>query len=360
MAGEMFAVILAGGSGTRLWPLSRQSRPKQMLRLLGERTMFQLTVDRLLPMFKPEQILVVTGREHAEELMQQAPEIPRENFLVEPVGRNTAPAIGLAALHLRRRDPRACMAVLPADHYIRDEARFRAVLRAAFQVAERGFLVTLGIRPTYPATGFGYIERGELLGRFGGFLAYRVRAFREKPDLATAERFVADGRHSWNSGMFIWRVDRILEEIARHMPELAAGLRELEGTLGTPEEGEVLRRIWPGMPNTSIDYGVMEKAQEVAVIPAEFGWNDIGSWAALLDILAGDDQSNVILGAEHLGLDTSGSLIFGNGRLVATLGVRDLIIVDTDDVLLVCHRERAQDVRLLVEALKREGRQEYL
>jgi mannose-1-phosphate guanylyltransferase len=160
--------------------------------------------------------------------------------------------------------------------------------------------------------------------------------------------------------MFIWRVDRILEEIARHMPELAAGLRELEGTLGTPEEGEVLRRIWPGMPNTSIEYGVMEKAQEVAVIPAEFGWNDIGSWAALLDILAGDDQSNVVLGAEHLGLDTSGSLIFGNGRLVATLGVRDLIIVDTDDVLLVCHRERAQDVRLLVEALKREGRQEYL
>jgi mannose-1-phosphate guanylyltransferase len=360
MAGGMFAVILAGGSGTRLWPLSRQSRPKQMLRLLGERTMFQLTVDRLLPMFKPGQILVVTGREHAEELMQQAPEIPRENFLVEPMGRNTAPAIGLAALHLRRRDPRARMAVLPADHYIRDEARFRAVLRAAFQVAERGFLVTLGIRPAYPATGFGYIERGELLGRFGGFLAHRVQAFREKPDPATAERFVADGRHSWNSGMFVWQVDRILEEIARHMPELAAGLGALEDALGSPEEGEALGRIWPGMPNTSIDYGVMERAQEVAVIPAEFGWNDIGSWAALLDILAGDDQSNVVLGTEHLGLDTSGSLIFGNGRMVATLGVRDLIIVDTDDVLLVCPRERAQDVRLLVEALKREGRHEYL
>jgi mannose-1-phosphate guanylyltransferase len=250
--------------------------------------------------------------------------------------------------------------VLPADHYIRDEARFRAVLRAAFQVAERGFLVTLGIRPAYPATGFGYIERGELLGRFGGFLAHRVQAFREKPDPATAERFVADGRHSWNSGMFVWQVDRILEEIARHMPELAAGLGALEDALGSPEEGEALGRIWPGMPNTSIDYGVMERAQEVAVIPAEFGWNDIGSWAALLDILAGDDQSNVVLGTEHLGLDTSGSLIFGNGRMVATLGVRDLIIVDTDDVLLVCPRERAQDVRLLVEALKREGRHEYL
>ncbi len=360
MGGERFAVILAGGSGTRLWPLSRQSRPKQMLRLLGERTMFQLTVDRLLPLFKPEHIWVVTGQEHAEELIQQAPEIPRENFLVEPIGRNTAPAVGLAALHLRRRSPSAVMAVLPADHYIRDEARFRAVLWAAFQVAERGFLVTLGIRPAYPATGFGYIERGEPLGRFGGFMAFRVLAFREKPDLATAERFVAGGHHFWNSGMFIWRVDRILEEIERNMPELAARLRDLEGALGTREEAAAMRRIWPEMPNISIDYGVMERAQEVAVIPAEFGWNDIGSWAALLDILATDDQSNVVLGTEHLGLDTSGSLIFGNGRLVATLGVQDLIIVDTEDVLLICRRDRAQDVRLLVEALKQEGRREYL
>ena len=360
MAWESYAVILAGGSGTRLWPLSRQSRPKQMLRLLGERTMFQLTVDRLLPLFRPERILVVTGHEHAEELRRQAPEIPADNFLVEPVGRNTAPAIGLAALHLRRRSPQAIMAVLPADHYIRDEARFRAVLRAALQVAERGFLVTLGIRPTYPATGFGYIERGEPLGRFGGFMAYRVLAFREKPDPATAERFVASGRHAWNSGMFIWRVDRILEEIAQALPDLAAGLRELEAALGTPGEAAALRRLWPQMPNISIDYGVMEKAQEAAVILAEFGWNDIGSWAALLDILAAGDQGNVVLGTEHLGLDTAGSLIFGNGRLVATLGIQDLVIVDTEDVLLICHRDRAQDVRLLVEQLKREGRHEYL
>jgi mannose-1-phosphate guanylyltransferase len=356
----LYALIMAGGSGTRLWPLSRRGRPKQVLKLIGQRTMFQVAVDRLLPLLPPARLLVLTAGDLAEELAKQTPELPRENFIVEPEGRGTAPAIGLGALHVRRRDPQAVMACLTADHYMAHPERFRQVLRAAAETARQGHLVTLGIPPTFAATGFGYIERGERLGEFEGFEVFRAVKFKEKPSPESAAEFVADGRHIWNSGMFIWRADRILEEFARHLPETYACLMEIDAGLGGPEADAALARAWPGVPKETIDFGIMERAEDVAVIPADgLGWSDVGSWASLLDVLAPDEAGNVVLSGEHLSIDTTGSLIVSE-RLVATIGLTDLIIIDTDDALLVCPRDRAQEVRMVVEKLQRERGRQYL
>jgi mannose-1-phosphate guanylyltransferase len=351
---------MAGGGGTRLWPLSRQDRPKQSLRLVGQRTMFQIAVDRLRPLFTPERILVVTNARYAEDLRRQCPDLPPDNFVIEPAPRGTAPAIALAALHVRRRDAQAVMACLTADHFIGNEPRFRDLLRAAAEVAQREFLVTLGIAPTYAATGFGYIERGAALGAFGGFEAFRAERFKEKPEQAEAERMAADGRHTWNSGMFVWRAERILAEIERQLPAMH---QVLERVAKSPQ---ALEAAWADAPNTTIDYGIMEGAREVAVMPAEgLAWSDIGSWEAVLDVLAANANSNVVIDVEHLGLETQGSLILGAsgrpGRLVATVGLSDVVIVDTEDVLLVCPRERSQDVRALVDQLRqRAGGSDYL
>ena len=355
-----FALIMAGGSGTRLWPLSRQARPKQALRLVGDRTMFQHSVERLNPVFTPERTFVVTAMEQVGTLLRQAPQLPGGNFIVEPLPRGTASAIGLAALFLRRRDPDATMAVLTADHYIVDDEAFKRVLSAAYQVAQQGFLVTLGIKPTFASTGFGYIERGEPLSDVQGLTAYRVSAFREKPDTATAESFLADGLHTWNSGMFIWRVERILAEMQRQMPRFYDQLMQIDATIGTDRESLVMSYVWPRVAAQTIDYGIMEGAQDVAVIPADIGWSDIGSWATLLDILPGDKAGNVVIDADHIGVDTTQTLVYGNNRLVATIGVSRLVVVDTDDVLLICSHDRAQDVKKIVEKLRTKGETKYL
>ncbi len=346
-----YAVIMAGGGGTRLWPLSRQDRPKQSLPLLGDRTMFQIAVDRLAPLFPPKRILVVTNARYAPDLQRQSPELPAANFILEPGPRGTAPAIALAAQALQQRSPAAVMACLTADHYIGQEARFRDLLAAAAALAEEDYLVTLGIAPTFAATGFGYIQRGAPLGRYGGFEAFRAVRFKEKPAAPEAEAMLADGQHSWNSGMFVWRTARILAEVERQLPALH---RVLACAAAQPA---ALPALWAEAPNITIDYGIMEHAAEVAVLPADgLEWNDIGSWEALLDVLPPDADGNVVIGAEHLHTESGAVLVHSSNahprRLIATIGLKNMIIVDTDDVLLVCPRERAQEVRALVDQLK--------
>ena len=357
-----YAVIMAGGGGTRLWPLSRKTRPKQMLSLFDERTLFQTSVHRLKGLFTPEQIFVVTVEEQAQELHAQAPEIPFENFLLEPQPRGTASVVGYAAVVLQQRDPQAVMAILTADHFIADEARFRHLLQVAREVALTGNLVTLGIEPTFPATGFGYIQSGESLGHFQDLEAFRVLRFKEKPQEEQARQMLLGGDHAWNSGMFVWTVGAILAEFERQMPDLFAALLRIQQAWDGPKARQVLQDEWLKLVGETIDYGVMERARQVAVIPAAgLGWSDVGSWDSLFEVLKGDENGNIVMGGAHIGLDTHQSLVYVNQehRLIVTIGVDDLVLVDTGDVLLVCRKDQAQRVRQVVNQLKQEGR-EYL
>jgi mannose-1-phosphate guanylyltransferase len=354
-----YAVIMAGGSGTRLWPLSREKYPKQALKLIGDRTMFQHAVDRLLPMFSPEQIHVVTCAEHVAILAEQSPTIPCNNFILEPEGRGTAAAIGLAALILREKDPGAVMAVLTADHYIADTDKFRIVLSAAEQIAQGGYLVTLGIQPTEPATGFGYIHQGKWLREVAGQAVYEVVRFVEKPEIDEARRMIASGQYSWNSGMFIWKVKRIMQEFERQMPEFYEQLSLIEAARTEINFAEHLETIWKGVRKNTIDYGIMEGAQDVVVIPVSMGWADIGSWSSLFELLNADEHGNIQVG-EVISLGSQGNLVFGGKRLIAAVGVEDLIIIDTEDALLVCKRGCEQDVKTIVSRLKENKRSELL
>lgn len=359
---HFYAVIMAGGGGTRLWPLSRRSRPKQLLRLFKNQSLFQISVNRLKNLFPPGNIFVVTVEEQAEALMEQCPEIPRTNYLLEPMPRGTASVVGLAAVAIAEIDPGAVMAVLTADHFIRDEVKFREMLESAYRVAEGGFLVTLGIQPTYPATGYGYIQTGQFLGNYGGHDGYEALQFKEKPDLETAVELYDSGEYVWNSGMFFWKVERILREFAEQMTDFHSRLVEIRKYWNTDNRVETIRALWPDIRPQTIDYGIMESAPKVAVIPAvDLGWSDVGSWDSLFELLDGDESGNIILGAQHLGLLTEETMVYSEypERLIVTLGVDRIVVVDTGDVLLVCSLENAQEIRQVVNRLKNE-KSEYL
>ena len=358
-----YAVIMAGGGGTRLWPLSRKEKPKQLLPLLGQETLFQSTVNRLENLFPAERILVVTVAEQARQMQVQAPAIPIENYLIEPEPRGTASVVALAAAVLKKRDPEAMMAILTADHFIRDKDLFRYLIRTAFQVASKDYLVTLGITPTFPSTGYGYIEQGEPLDGDYQYPVYEVKRFKEKPDQETAERLLRAGDHSWNSGMFVWKVDVILSEINRQMPELSKVVGEIADAWNTAGQDEMLKSRWQGLKSQTIDYGIMEKAARVAVLPAGgLGWSDVGSWESLFEVLFPDLNGNIPVNVQHLLLDTHNTLVYGydKERLIVTIGLDDVVVVDAGDVLMICKTDQSQRVRDVVEHLKKHQQEKYL
>jgi mannose-1-phosphate guanylyltransferase len=359
-----YAVIMAGGGGTRLWPVSRKERPKQLLPLLGKETLFQSTVVRLEKLFPPERILVVTVAEQASVMQEQVPSIPVENYLIEPAPRGTASVVALAAAVLKQRDPQAVMAIQTADHHIRNNDLFRYLINTAFDVAEKDYLVTLGITPTYPSTRYGYIQQGEPLPGDYRYPVYTVKRFKEKPDETTAQQLLRSGDHSWNSGMFVWRVDVILGEIERQMPGLYKVVREIASAWEMPEGDEVLRTQWMDLPSQTIDYGVMEQAEHVAVLPAGgLGWSDVGSWDSLFEVLLPDMNGNVATSVNHhLALDTHNTLVYSGSdkRLIVTIGLDDMVVVDAGDVLMICKNDQSQKVRDVVEHLKKHNQEKYL
>ncbi|MFN0064134.1 MAG: mannose-1-phosphate guanylyltransferase [Myxococcaceae bacterium] len=340
-------VIMAGGSGTRFWPLSRKALPKQFLALGTERPLIVETQARVSSLAKTEHTWVVCGEVHAKTVRKLLPKLPKGNVLVEPVARNTAPAIGLAAIHILKKDRNGILLVLPSDHHVRDVPAFATAMTEAQQLALRGWLVTVGIRPTRPDTGFGYLALGEPID--GN--ARTVKAFVEKPDLPTAEQYVASGRFAWNGGIFAFRADRILEEFQTHMPTLHAALMKMAGALGKRNERSVVRREFPNLPAVSIDYGVMEKAQRIAVVPGDFGWSDVGSFAALPEVQAADARGNVVTGRGAVLVDCDGCIVVAKDRPLALVGMKDIVAVDSGDAVLVLPKKDSQRVRDVVAAL---------
>ena len=359
-----YAVIMAGGGGTRLWPLSRKEHPKQLLPLIGQETLFQSTVARLENLFPPERILVVTAEEQAREMRLQAPEIPAENYIIEPAPRGTASVVGLAAAVLYKRDPNAKMAILPSDHFIRNRDLFHYLLKAAFDVATNEYLVTLGITPTAPSTAYGYIQQGEPLNGEYKYPTYKVKSFKEKPDEESARQLLRTGDHSWNSGMFVWRADVILNEIEKQMPALNGALKKIASAWGTDQQDAILNENWRDLKIETVDYGIMENAERVAVLPAGgLGWSDVGMWSSLFEVLLPDMNGNIATNNSlHLAHETHNTLVYsGNSeRLVVTIGVDDMVIVDTGDVVMVCKSDQSQKVKDVVEHLKKHRQEKYL
>jgi mannose-1-phosphate guanylyltransferase/mannose-6-phosphate isomerase len=360
---SVFAVIMAGGSGTRFWPLSREKMPKQLLKIGGEETLIQKTVSRILPIIRKENVFVVTNHSLVDEIIFQLSskfDMPwEENLILEPEAKNTAPALGLAALHLERLDKESVMFVFAADHAIRKEEEFLALLAKATVAARLGYLVTLGIKPARPETGYGYIKAGSPCQEKEIQGINRVKAFVEKPDRETAKGYLREGGYYWNSGIFIWKTRTLLQEIKKHAPSLYAGLLEIQESIGTEKEAEVIKRVFKKFESVSIDYAVMEKTDKAAVIPADIGWSDVGSWAALDDVSEHSASGNVVFG-NVIDLESRDSIIFAEKRLVATIGLTDTVVVDTPDATLVCRKDKTQDVRKIVEELKKRKSGEHL
>ena len=357
----LYAAVMAGGSGTRFWPLSRRAEPKQLLAIVSEKLLVQEALDRLEGLVPLERTYIVAGREQLPKLRECLPGMPEGQLIVEPQGRNTAAAIGLAAVILEQTDPEAVMAVMPADHLIRPKRGFQKVLTQAAELARTvDCLVTIGIPPTEPATGYGYIQRGEETEEVAEVRCFKVRRFVEKPDPSAARQFLRTGEYYWNSGIFIWRLPIILHHLERYAPELYQGLRRIQTSLDTLRESKTIAEEYTRFEPISIDYAVMEKARDVRVIEAEFEWDDVGSWLAVERHHTQDEQGNTVVG-RHLGLETSQCIVVGNPEhLVATINVQGLIIIQTRDATLVVRKSEAQRVGELVDLIKEAGLEKYL
>lgn len=358
MKNKLYGVILAGGIGSRFWPLSRETTPKQLLRVVGEESLLKTTIARLSPLVPPGRTCIVTNPKQAEIIrlhLGYAPKAPSPGYVIEPMGRNTAPAIGLAAIELMKKDPGAVMAVLPADHLIGDAGVFRRTLKAACKVAREGHLVTFGIVPAGPETGYGYIKAGPAvpgsIKKYDGFRVKSVKRFVEKPDIKRAKRYLKEGGYYWNSGIFVWKAERILEEFKRHLPRVYKKLMAIR-------DGLDVEKAYGAMDAISIDHGVLEKAKGVRVIEAGFSWSDMGSWSSLKDVFKADGAGNIMKG-RVIDVGSTDSVLLAAGRLVATIGLKDIILVDTPDATLVCPIDRAQEVKDIVGILKKKGYPEH-
>ncbi|WP_166241164.1 mannose-1-phosphate guanylyltransferase [Paenibacillus turpanensis] len=355
------AVIMAGGKGERFWPKSRTNLPKQFLNISGNKSMLQQTITRLERLIDIARIFIVTNELYAELIHAQIPHLPLDNIIIEPIGRNTAPCVGLASILIEERFPDSTMVVLPSDHIIKNDSEFIQILKTAVQVSTQGDnLVTLGISPNYPETGYGYIESTGEVQEINSMEVHRVSRFVEKPDLATAKRYLDSGNFYWNSGIFVWRTSVIRQYIQQLMPEMHDVLETMKAALNFQEQHEVIANEFPKMPDQSIDYGIMEKVDQIYVIPCVFGWDDVGSWTALDRIDEHDENGNVIRG-NILNMDTKRCIIeSNNGKLIATLGIEDLIVVDTDDVTLICTKDKAQEIKKLLKELRVQKLDQYL
>ena len=355
---HLYAVIIAGGSGTRFWPRSRKTRPKQLLNITGDEVLLKKTIELMKPIIPVGRIKIVTILPQANALRSAVPEIPEENILVEPVGKNTAPAIGMSALSVERDDPDGLMVILPADHYIEDKDKFqRRIMAGAHQAARGNYLVTIGIPPSGPETGYGYIEVGELIDERD--VIYCVKSFHEKPDIKTATAFINQGNFFWNSGIFIAKASTMLREIEEYLPHNYTWLVKIRASLGKDEESRVITEAYQNMEAISIDYGVMERSNSVLMVAGDFGWNDVGSWLSAAQYWPMDGDKNASIG-EVVSLDSSRCIVYSPKKLVALLGVEDLVVVEEDDALLICKKGRSQDVRKLVEILRSQGREGIL
>lgn len=355
----MYAAIMAGGSGTRLWPKSLAKKPKQFQNLYCENSLLQETVRRLEPLVKHDDIYVIANKSHEPIVREQLDWLPASNYVGEPVAKDTAPAVGVIAAVIGHKDPDAVIMISPADHIITKEKHFRRLLEVAEQVASEGpNIVTIGIRPTAPETGYGYIHMKEEHRTVGDVDVYEVASFKEKPDVKTAEDYVSSWHYVWNSGMFIWSVKTIMDLYRDHAPDIYKQLIRFEGAIGTPNEAKVLEEIYDAMPRISVDYAILEHARNISVIPASIGWSDLGSWSSLYEIMEHDDNGNAVVG-DHVGIDTHNCLIHSS-KLVATVGLDNLIIVNTDNALLILPQGRSQDIKGLLEELKKENKSNNL
>ncbi|MBO4547051.1 MAG: mannose-1-phosphate guanylyltransferase [Treponema sp.] len=352
------ALIMAGGRGERFWPKSRKNLPKQFLSLTNDsRTMIQLTVDRIKPLVDIKDVYIATNKNYLPLVKEQLPDIPSENIICEPIGRNTAPCIGLGAAHIAKNNGDALMMVLASDSLIKNDELFVDTLRQALDIAQKDKnIVTMGITPNYPETGYGYIKfdaqkkNGE---------AFKVERFVEKPDLEKAKEYLADGSYLWNSGMFVWKASTVLGSIQEFMPDLYAGLQKIQAAVGTADCQNVLESVFPTLPSESIDYGVMEKARDIYTLPGDFGWDDVGSWLAVGRIRTLDETNSAISG-NVVAINCEHNIIQGGKKLIAAVGLKDMVVVDTDDAILICSKESAGDIKKVLQSLRDQKREEYL